>query len=224
MQHSLYESGPGLKHLVALLAKWKILLLALVKPLGFWAPGLIALIDASSIPLPMDIIFAGYAWSDRPHFYIYAIAAAIGSSIGAFLPFYLGRAGGELFLLRRIDRKRYEKLRDRFERQELLAMIVPSMMPPPTPWKLFVFGAGVFDMKVSKFFAAVLIGRTLRYLIEGLLVALYGPEIIVFFGNMVHRHLAVLLFTSVALIGLLVWWLVRRAIKKSPIEDENAKG
>lgn len=212
-----------MKHLIAVLTKWKILLLALVKPLGFWAPGVIALIDASSIPLPMDLIMAGYAWADRPHFYVYAIAAGIGSSIGALLPFYLGRAGGELFLLRRIDRKRYEKLRNRFERQELLAMIVPSIMPPPTPWKLFVFGAGVFDMRVSKFLLAVVIGRTLRYLVEGLLVVLYGPQIIDFMGKLIHRHLVLLLLGSVAIIGLLVWWLVRRALKKSPLQKEEVE-
>jgi uncharacterized membrane protein YdjX (TVP38/TMEM64 family) len=68
-----------------------------------------------------------------------------------WFPFLLGRAGGELFLMKRIDRARYEQLRDRFEKQEFLAMMIPSILPPPTPWKLFVFAAGVFEMKITRF-------------------------------------------------------------------------
>ena len=106
-----------MKHLAALFLKLSAYLAAVLKPLGFWGAGAIALLDSSSIPMPMDIIISGYVWADRSHFWLYAIMAAVGSSIGGLLPFYLGRAGGELFLLKRIDRARYEKLRDRFERE-----------------------------------------------------------------------------------------------------------
>jgi len=203
-----------LKRLIALLTKWKVFLLAFVKPLGFGGAAVIAFIDASSVPLPMDLIMAGYAWHDRWHFYIYALLAGVGSSLGALVPYLLGRAGGELFLLRRVDRARFEKLRNRFERQEFLAMVIPSVMPPPTPWKLFVFGAGVFEMKVPQFLLAVFVGRTIRYTVEGLLTVLYGPKIIVLFGDLVHKHLILLLVGSCAFIGLIVWWAVRRAMRK----------
>ena len=64
-------------------------------------------------------------------------------------------AGGELFLMKRINRARYEQLRDRFGKQEFLAMMIPSILPPPTPWKLFVFAAGVFEMKTVHFMLGV---------------------------------------------------------------------
>ena len=148
-----------MKQLAAVLLKFKVYLLAVLKPLGYWGLGAIALLDSSSIPVPMDVIVAGYVWSDRSRVVLYVLAAAIGSTIGGLLPFFLGRAGGELFLLKRVDRVRYEQLRDRFERQEFLALLIPSMMPPPTPWKLFVFGAGVFEMKTSGFMLAVFVGQ-----------------------------------------------------------------
>ena len=85
--------------------------------------------------------------------------ASAGSAIGGLIPFLLGRAGGELFLLRRIDRARYEAMMARFEKQEFLAMAIPSALPPPTPWKAFVFGAGVFEMKIWHFMLAVFVGR-----------------------------------------------------------------
>src|SRR5580698_10354248 len=130
------------------------------------------------MPVPMDLIISGYIWADRKHFYLYALMAAAGSTIGGLLPFYLGRAGGELFLLKRIDRVRYEQLRDRFEKQEFLALLIPSMLPPPTPWKLFVFGAGVFEMKTRDFLLAVFAGRLIRFSILSYLTIKYGPEIV----------------------------------------------
>jgi membrane protein YqaA with SNARE-associated domain len=210
------------KRVLAFFNKWTVVLLAFVKPLGVWGAFAVALIDASSIPLPMDIIIAGYAWADRWHFYVYAILAGAGSAVGALVPYLIGRAGGELFLLRRINRERFERLRDRFERQEFLALLLPSMMPPPTPWKLFVFGAGVFEMKVPQFMLAIFLGRMVRYFVEGALTILYGPKIMVVFGNLVRRHALVLVIVSCVLIGLVVWVAVRAGRKKKPEAGSEA--
>ncbi len=159
----------------------------------------------------MDLIISGYVWADRPHFWLYCVMAAIGSSIGGLLPFYLGRAGGELFLLKRVDRARYEQLRDRFERQEFIALFVPSMLPPPTPWKLFVFGAGVFEMKLRDFLAAVFLGRLVRFMAEGLLVLYYGPEIVSVVHDLLQKHLAAVLTGLAIVLGVLAVIAIRKS-------------
>ncbi len=107
----------------------------------------------------MDAILALYVWNDKSHFWLYCLVAAVGSAIGGLLPYGLGRAGGELFLLKRVNRAEFEQLRDRFQRQEFLAVMIPSMLPPPTPWKVFVFASGVFEMRVPNFMLAVTVGR-----------------------------------------------------------------
>jgi len=81
---------------------------------------------------------AGYVWADKTHFWLYCLLAAAGSAVGGLLPYGLGRAGGELFLLKRVNRKHYERIPRPLERQEFLAMMIPSMLPPPTPWKACV--------------------------------------------------------------------------------------
>jgi len=210
-----------LKRLAALFLKYKLILLAALKPFGYWGIGAIAILDSSSIPVPMDLIVAGYVWSDRRRVVLYVLMAAIGSAIGGLLPFFLGRAGGELFLLKRIDRKRYEQLRDRFERQEFLALLIPSTLPPPTPWKLFVFGAGVFEMKVRDFLGAVFLGRVIRFSILSFLTIRYGPEMVHVLSDLARKHLAILMLgLGLALIALLVAGL-RKGMKRREAEVET---
>jgi membrane protein YqaA with SNARE-associated domain len=207
-----------LKRLAALFLKYKVILLAALKPFGYWGIGAIAILDSSSIPVPMDLIVAGYAWSDRRRVVLYVLMAAIGSAIGGLLPFFLGRAGGELFLLKRIDRQRYEQLRDRFERQEFLALLIPSMLPPPTPWKLFVFGAGVFEMRVRDFLGAVFLGRLIRFSLLSLLTIRYGPEMVHVLSDVARKHLTILMLgLGLALIGLVAAG-IRKGMKKRPAE------
>jgi membrane protein YqaA with SNARE-associated domain len=191
-----------------LLAKWKLVLLPAVLKMGVWGVGAVAVLDSSSIPVPMDAILALYIWNDRRHFWLYCLLAAVGSAIGGLLPYALGRAGGELFLLKRVNREKFEKIRARFERQEFLAVMIPSMLPPPAPWKVFIFASGVFEMRVAPFMAAVVCGRMLRWLILSILVIKLGPGAV----ELVARHalVTVLLVLALAIAGFAVWWMRKR--------------
>jgi uncharacterized membrane protein YdjX (TVP38/TMEM64 family) len=86
------------------------------------------------------------------------------------------------------------------------------MLPPPTPFKLFVLSAGVAEMRFRDFLAAIFFGRFLRFLLLSLLVIRYGPQIIGFFGGVVHNHLRLTLaiLASLALVGWWLWWLLKR--------------
>src|ERR1700690_2989696 len=119
--------GDCLKAFVSrILAKWKLVILPVILKLGLCGVGAVAVLDSSSIPVPMDAILALYVWNDKSHFWLYCLLAAAGSAIGGLLPYGLGRAGGELFLLKRVNRAKFERLRNRFERQEFLAVMIPS--------------------------------------------------------------------------------------------------
>lgn len=188
--------------------KWNVVILPAIIKMGFWGVGAVAVLDSSSIPVPMDAILAVYIWKDQGHFWAYAGLAAVGSAIGGLLPYGLGRAGGELFLLKRINRVRFEAMRERFERQEFWAVAIPSMLPPPTPWKLFVFGAGVFEMRVVLFMVAVFTGRFIRWLVLSLLVIKLGPGAV----QVVEHHAlsALIVVGGLGIIAFAVWWRKKR--------------
>lgn len=200
-----------------ILAEWKLVILPALVKWGVWGVGAVAVLDSSSIPVPMDAILALYVWNDKPHFWLYCLMASAGSAIGGLLPYGLGRAGGELFLLKRIDRARFDRMRHRFQRQEFLAVVIPSMMPPPAPWKMFIFASGVFEMRITLFLLAVFVGRMVRWLILSLLVLKLGPGAV----NLVARHaLAVVLIVgAVAVIGFAWWWLRRKRSDNSLAEE-----
>ena len=194
------------------MAKWKLVLLPFLAKFGIWGVGAVALLDSSTIPVPMDAILALYVWNDKSRFWFYCLLAAAGSAIGGLLPYGLGRAGGELFLLKRVNRERFEKMRTRFERQEFLAMMIPSMLPPPTPWKAFVFAAGGFEMRIAPFMLAVFCGRMVRWLILSLLVLKLGPGAV---GIVEHHALTVVAIVgALAVLGFAWWWFRKKRAGK----------
>ncbi len=194
---------------------WELILLAFLKPLGFWGVGVLAAIDASSLAIPMDLVIAGYVWGDRRHFWVYAVVAALGAAIGALVPFYIGRAGGELFLLGRVQRSKYEQMRARFDRHHWFAVAVPAAMPPPFPFKLFAFGAGVFDMRVLPYMGAVLAGRFVHYMMTAVLVFYFGPQIMDAVVHGARRHaVAIILAAAVLTIAYLFYVFHRRRRRK----------
>jgi membrane protein YqaA with SNARE-associated domain len=211
---------------VALISKLNAGMLALLKPFGVWGIGALAVIDSAAIPVPIDALVIDYVVHDHARFILICFMAALGSAIGALLPYYLGRAGGELFLLKRINRKRYEQLRDRFEKQEFLAIMIPAMMPPPMPVKLFEFAAGVFEMRVVWFFSAILVGKFLRFMVWAIITILYGPAILHSITHEIHLHLQFVLGVGGIFFGLVAFWVIRKLFDRRrgtrfPIEEDE---
>jgi membrane protein YqaA with SNARE-associated domain len=190
--------------------------LAALKTLGAWGVFIIAILDSAAFGVPMDPLVAGYVYSNPHKAWLYCLAGAVGSALGSLVPYLLGRAGGEIFLLKRIDEAKLQRIRDRFERQEFLALMVPSMLPPPTPFKLFVFSAGVFEMKPLAFLLAILSGRLVRFGTLSVLTVVFGPQIVAETKTLIKTHPSVLVLIGVGLIlaGYLVFRLLRQPAKE----------
>lgn len=203
-------------------------LFLVLKPLGIWGLGALAIIDSALIPIPvsMDAVVIGYVVSAHKKFLLYCLMAAGASTLGGLVPYYVGRAGGELFLLQRINRKRYERMRDRFESQEFLAIMIPTMLPPPTPVKLFQFAAGVFEMRLLPYLLAVFTGKFVQFLVCALITIFFGPALFHSMMGAFHEHLAESLFVAgLLVVGIVIFVMrkifARRGGESFPVEEDT---
>ena len=200
--------------------------MAVMKPLGVWGLGGLAFVDAGLFPIPptMDLIVADYVATVPSRLVLYAFVAAVGSALGSLIPYFVGRAGGELFLLKRINRERFEQLRDRFGKQEFLAIAIPAMIPPPFPLKVFEFAAGVFEMKPLLFATAIFGGKFVRFLLFAIVTVVYGRAILHSLNHTLHRHFELVLAVFAVVIVLLGVYVLRKIFDRRrgtnlPIED-----
>lgn len=197
-------------------------------PLGLWGLAGLALLDSALVPLPGGIItwVVFYVAREHQNPLLSALIAAALSTIGSLLPFYIGRAGGEALLLRKVDRRRYERMRDRFERQEFLAVMLPAMCPPPMPLKVFELAAGVFEMRVRSYTSALFIGKFVQFLAVALLAVKYGMATTTILEGAVRTHGRGILVVVGLLLIVLALWMVRRMFarraERLPIEEDAA--
>ena len=184
---------------------------ALLKPLGSWTVFTVAGIDSAFFGVPLDPVVATYVYQNRSQALLYPFMAAAGSAAGCIILYWIGYKGGEVLLLKRISRARFEKIRASFDRHEFWALMVPSFMPPPFPFKLFVLAASVFEMRFWHFLLAIFAGRLIRFLILTMLVLRFGPQATAFVANLLAKDwLAVVVAIGVAgAAGIYAWALPR---------------
>ncbi len=192
----------------------------MLKPLGIWGVAGFAAVDAAFLGMPLDAIVAGYSYANPRKFLLYAVMAAFGSALGSILIYWIGYKGGEVLLVKRIGETRFNKIKASFERHEFWAVMFPSMLPPPTPFKLFVLSAGVAEMNFYHFLAAIFFGRLIRFSLVSLIVIRYGPQILGFAGGIVHNHLRFLI-AAIAVTALIAWWTLRLRKKRANQRSES---
>jgi membrane protein YqaA with SNARE-associated domain len=147
---------------------------------GLGAPGLaiIAFLDSSFLSLPQvgDALIVALTIQHPERWMLYSGATTLGSTAGCFVLYAIARKGGEAFLRRRFSDAQIERGLGLFRRHGLLAVIVPAMLPPPTPFKIFVLLAGLAGVRPAAFTIGIAIGRGFRFGGEGWLAYKYGPQ------------------------------------------------
>ena len=146
--------------------------------LALGAPGLfiVAFLDSSFLPLPgiTDVLFVVMVTKTPGAMLVYALTTVVGSVAGCLTLYYLGKKGGEAFVTTRFTGAKVKGAIATLQRNGVMAVLVPSLLPPPAPFKIFVLLAGVVGISVVKFATAIAIGRGIRYLALGFLAVQYG--------------------------------------------------
>jgi len=183
-------------------------ILGLMKVLGIWGPFVIAFADSALLGMPVDFVVARYVYEDHARLLIYVAMASLGSALGSIPLYIVGYLGGERVLRKRISEERFLKIHRSFEQHEFWALMFPGMLPPPMPFKIFVLGAAVFEMRFRDFLVAIFLGRFVRFLVLSVLVLWFGPQIVGLFGTVVVRHWPWVVAGIAA--GVLAWLVMRR--------------
>lgn len=188
--------------------------------LSLGGPGLfiLAFLDSSFLSFPevCDLLIVWLTVRHKERMLFYALMCTLGSVAGCFALYTVGRRGGEAFLKRRFKAGHIERAMAVFRRYGLLAVIVPSLLPPPMPFKIFVLAAGVSKVRPFDFLVAVSIGRGLRYFGEGFLALWYGEQAIAFMRQ--NARVAGLVLAGLIVIGAVMyfWWRGRVSSAERP--------
>jgi len=150
-----------------------------------WASGMggiglfvIALLDSSFLSFPQvnDLLIIVLSTTYPARMPYYASMTTVGSLIGCFMLYAVARRGGESLLRKRLKGRYVDRALELYQRYGLLAVVVPALLPPPVPFKVFVLLAGAAAVAPWRFGVAVIIGRGIRYFGQGYLAVLYGDE------------------------------------------------
>ena len=201
-----------MKTLKLILTRYTRWLWSILAPLGVWGVFVVAAIDGAFLGLPMDAIVAGYVYQDHSRFLVYVLLASAGSAVGSSVLYLVGYLGGETLLRRRMSQQSFEKIHRSFEHHEFWALMFPAMLPPPTPFKLFVLAAAVFEMNFGHFLLAIFAGRFVRFLILSVLTIKYGKGVVELAAHLfrTHLHWTLGILGALVLLGVLVRQLSRR--------------
>jgi membrane protein YqaA with SNARE-associated domain len=148
--------------------------------LALGGPGLflVAFLDSSFLPLPgiTDVLLVITVTRHPAAMLWYVAMTVAGSVAGCIALHYLGRKGGDALVRKRFTGEKIERAMAALQRNGVMAVLVPCLLPPPAPFKIFILLAGVAGISVARLATAIAIGRGIRYLALGLLAVAYGER------------------------------------------------
>jgi membrane protein YqaA with SNARE-associated domain len=177
---------------------------------SFGGPGLVVLafLDSSFLFFPQvpDLLIVLFVISHPVWWLYYAALTTVGSVAGCYALYAVAQRGGEAMFRRRFKQSTFDSSLGVVRRYGLLAVIVPAIMPPPVPLKMFVILAGVSGISRGRFLMAIIVGRSLRYFSEALLALMYGERAMTFISENT-KQVAIWLAAAIVVLGVacLVW-------------------
>jgi len=184
----------------------------LALPIYLAAPAMIIIgaLDSSLFSLPEinDYLVVGRCFRQPHAVFYFPLFAATGSVLGCLLLYTIMRRGGQAVLRKRFSIESIQKVERAYARFGFLAIAVPAILPPPLPFKIFVATAGTLEYPRWKFVLTVMLARSLRYYVEGILAVFYGRRVLLFFRD--NGVVIISIVATIGLIGFLIYMFFNR--------------
>ena len=192
-------------------------------PIYYAAPAMIVIgaLDSSLLSLPEinDYLVVGRCIKYPSAVFYFPLFAAIGSVLGCLLLYTIMRRGGQAVLRRRFKRENIERVERTYARFGFLAIAIPAVLPPPMPFKIFVATAGTLEYPRWKFLLTVLIARSVRYYVEGILAVFYGRRVL----NYLADNSLVVISVVAAVVVIIVLIYAIKSRRKQPATSNESK-
>lgn len=181
-------------------------------PLYIAAPAmvLIGALDSSLLSLPEinDYLVVGRCIEYPSAVIYFPLFAALGSVLGCLLLYTIMRRGGQALLRKRFKPESIQRVERAYARFGVFAIAIPAILPPPLPFKIFVATAGTLEYPRWKFLLTVMIARSVRYYVEGILAVYYGRRVLLF---MKDNGLVILsIVAAAAVLAIVIYYMVNR--------------
>jgi membrane protein YqaA with SNARE-associated domain len=190
-------------------------------PIYYAGPAMVVIgaLDSSLLSLPEinDYLVVGRCYKYPGAVFYFPLFAAAGSVLGCWLLYSIMRRGGQALLRKRFNLESIQRVEQAYARFGFLAIAIPAILPPPLPFKVFVATAGTLEYPRWKFLLTVMIARSVRYYVEGILAVFYGRRVLLFLRDNGLAVLAVV--AAAAIIAILIYMLVNRG-KVQPKEPD----
>ena len=181
-------------------------------PIYIAAPAmvLIGALDSSLLSLPEinDYLVVGRCYKYPSAVFYFPLFAAFGSVLGCALLYTIMRRGGQALLRKRFKVESIQRVERVYARFGFLAIAIPAILPPPLPFKIFVATAGALEYPRWKFLMTVMLARSFRYYIEGILAVYYGRRVLLFFKD--NGLIIISVVAAVAVVAVLIYAIVNR--------------
>ena len=160
------------------------------------------------MPQINDLLVVLMVTQNKAWMVYYAVMATLGSVAGCYVIYYLAEKGGEAFLRKRMKHGHLERTLEAYRRHGLMALMVPALLPPPAPFKLFVLAAGVAKVRPLQFVLAIVVARGARYLALGILAIYYGDAALELMRT--QGRTVALVLVGIIVAGAAAWWFLQR--------------
>jgi membrane protein YqaA with SNARE-associated domain len=171
----------------------------------------LGILDSSVVPTfgSLDVLTVWLAARHPDLWMYYGAMSTLGALIGSFITYRIGKTANHAWIERRFGANRLQWARQLIEDYGFGSIFVSTVTPPPCPTAVFLLAAGLFRYPVKRFYAAVFLGRSIRYFLITAIAAHYGKHIVRYFRHP-QRYLVPSLIVTATLAAVTIAIMMQR--------------
>lgn len=156
------------------MSEWVKAMVDIIIQYGGFGLFIVSFAESSIFPIPPDLILIPLSIINHELALFYAALTTFASVIGGLFGYYIGAKAGRPILMRFFAEGKIKKVEEYFIKYGGWAVAIAGLTP--IPYKLFTIASGVFKVRKSVFVNASILGRGIRFFLEGAIIYMMGDQ------------------------------------------------